>query len=119
MRSSNQTELTQIWGLQQCERGGQSLQLRVQANLENQTGVNQELFGILGDLLNLQCRKPTQTKHSGLCRERKTGLHLRQSPEGQGEGWGQLGNWRNEMVYQTGHRKNLKNAKISSLSNEP
>lgn len=88
-------------------------------HLENQTGMNQELFRILEDPFNLGCRKPTQTKHRQLCRECKIGLHLRQSPEGQGEEWGQLGNWRNEMVYQTGHRKNLKNAKISNLSNEP
>lgn len=32
--------------------------------------------------------------------------------------WGQLGKWRNEMVYPTGHTKNLRNAKISNLSNE-
>lgn len=88
-------------------------------HLENQTGMNQELFRIPKDSFNLGCRKPTQTKHRRLCRERKICLHLRHSPEGQGEEWGQLGNWRNEMVYQTGHRKNLKNAKISNLSNEP
>ena len=77
--------------------------------------------GIVWDfrrLFNLGCRQPTQTKHRWLCQECKIGLHLRQSLEGQGEEWGQLGNWRNEMVCQTGHRKNLKNAKISNPSNE-
>lgn len=63
-----------------------------QANLENQTGMNQELFGILEDLFNLGCRKPTQTKHRQPCQEYKIGLYLRQSLEGQGEEWGQLGN---------------------------
>lgn len=74
---------------------------------------------ILEDLFNLCCRKPIQTKHSGLCRECETGLYVRLSLEGQGKEWmGATDNWRNEIVYQTGHRKNLKNAKISNLSNE-
>lgn len=62
-----------------------------QANLENQTGMNQELFGLLEDLFNPGCRKPTQTKHRRPCQEYKIGLHLRQSLEGQREERGQLG----------------------------
>lgn len=62
-----------------------------QANLENQAGMNQGLFGLLEDLLNPGCRKPTQTKHRRPCQEYNIGLHLRQSLEGQREERGQLG----------------------------
>lgn len=62
-----------------------------QANLENQAGMNQELFGLLEDLFNPGCRKPTQTKHRRPCQECEIGLHRRPSLKGQREERGQLG----------------------------
>lgn len=69
--------------------------------------MNHQLFRILEDLLNLGCRKPIHTKHRWLHGEYEVG-----------EEWGQLRNFRNEMVHQSDHRKNFENAKISKLSNE-
>lgn len=119
MRPSNQAELMQI-----CSSSGGNEKNKFSHGCVSRPSVEATLVwirncsGVSKTCSTSVAENPHKPNTGSFCQECKTGLHLRQSLEGQRKEWGQLGNWRNEMVYQTDHKKNLKNAKISNLSNE-